>query len=131
MRTAGAESTDVAQTLDNLAGLYARQKRYRDAEPIYQRELAIREKILGKEHHDTATTINNLACLYTEQRKTKQAEELFIRALAIQEKTLGANHPEVANTCENYAILLRKVGRITDARANEKRAKEIRSAAHP
>jgi hypothetical protein len=34
--------------------------RYADAEPLYQRSLAIREKALGREHPDVAPTLNNL-----------------------------------------------------------------------
>jgi hypothetical protein len=34
---------------------------YSQAEPLYQRSLAIDEKVLGKEHPDVATTLNNLA----------------------------------------------------------------------
>ncbi len=41
------EHPDVAQSLNNLAELYRVQGRYAEAEPLYQRALAIREKALG------------------------------------------------------------------------------------
>jgi Flp pilus assembly protein TadD len=37
----------VAQSLNNLAGLYHSQGRYADAEPLFKRSLAIRENALG------------------------------------------------------------------------------------
>ena len=40
----------MATSLNNLAGLYHAQGKYGEAEPLYKRSLAIREKILGPEH---------------------------------------------------------------------------------
>ena len=37
------------------------QGQYTNAEPIFQRALAIRTKVLGKEHPDTLSSMNNLA----------------------------------------------------------------------
>ena len=41
-------------SLNNLAVLYVTTGAYAQAEPRYQRALAIREKVLGPEHPDTA-----------------------------------------------------------------------------
>ena len=43
----GPDHPDVATSLNNLAVLYQAQGRYGEAEPLYQRALAIREKALG------------------------------------------------------------------------------------
>ena len=45
----GSEHPDVAQSLNNLAGLYKTQGWYAKAEPLYQRSLAIVEKALVPE----------------------------------------------------------------------------------
>ena len=42
-------------SLNNLAELYKVQGRYADAEPLFKRSLAIREKALGPDHPDVAT----------------------------------------------------------------------------
>ena len=47
--------------------LYRAQGRYGEAEPLYQRALKIREKVLGPEHPDVAHSLNNLAALYHAQ----------------------------------------------------------------
>ena len=39
----------MAQSLNNLAVLYQAQGHYAEAEPLYKRSLAIREKVLGPE----------------------------------------------------------------------------------
>ena len=76
-------------SLNNLGGLYVTTGAYVQAEPLFQRALAIREKVLGPEHPDTAHSLNNLAGLYRTTGAYAQAEPLYQRALAIHEKVLG------------------------------------------
>ena len=76
------------------------QGRYAEAEPLYKRALAIREKALGPDHPDVAKALNNLAVLYQKQGRYAEAEPLYKRALAIREKALGPDHPDVATDAE-------------------------------
>ena len=49
----------------NTAGYYLGDRaRYREAEPLTKRALAICEQVLGPIHPDTASSLNNLAALY-------------------------------------------------------------------
>ena len=70
--------------------LYQAQGRYVDAEPLYKRSLAIREKSLGPDRSEVAESLNNLAFLYNAQARFADAEPLFRRSLAIKEKVLGS-----------------------------------------
>jgi len=89
----GLEFPEAARLL-NQAGFYLKERaRYAEAEPLYRRALAIREKVLGPEHPDAAMSLNNLAGLYRIQGQYAQAESLYTRALAIAEKTWGLDHP--------------------------------------
>ncbi len=106
---------------------FTAQGKYAEAEPLYQRALAIREKALGPEHPNVATSLNNLAVLYHTQGRYTEAEPLYQRALAIHERVLGPEHPNVAQSLENYAVLLRKTGRRAEADEMESRAKAIRA----
>ena len=101
-------------SLNNLAALYAKQGKYEQAEPLFQRALAIRERVLGAEHPDTASSLNNLAILYRNQGKYEQAEPLYQRALTIYERVLGAEHPDTKRVRENYLELLEKMKLNTD-----------------
>jgi tetratricopeptide (TPR) repeat protein len=77
---------EAAQLLDD-AGYYLRESaQYKLAEPLYQRALAIRERVPGPNHPDTAQSLNNLANLYYDQGKYGQAEPLFQRAQVIRER---------------------------------------------
>jgi tetratricopeptide (TPR) repeat protein len=79
--------------------------RYSEADPLYQRSLAIIEKALGKDHPFMATSLNNLALLYQAQGKYDQAELLYQRSLAIDEKALGKDHPKTKTVKNNLKKL--------------------------
>ena len=64
--------------------LYDAQGRYADAEPRYQRALAIREKVLGPEHPDVATVGENYAALLRATNRDAEAAQLEARLQAHQ-----------------------------------------------
>ena len=74
----------MAETLNNLATLYQDQGQYAQAEPLYNRSLAIMEKAHGPDHPDVATCLENLAALYRATDRVKEAEVLEKRAAAIR-----------------------------------------------
>ena len=102
---------EAANLLNKIASYLEDVAQYPEAEPLYQRALAIRERVLGAEHPDTAASLNNLATLYDNQGKYEQAEALYQRALAINERVLGAEHPHTKRVQENYNDLLQKMNR--------------------
>ena len=58
----GEKHPDYANSLNNLAWLYAAQGNYAKAEPLYIEALAIHKQVLGEKHPDYANSLNNLAC---------------------------------------------------------------------
>jgi hypothetical protein len=60
--------------------------RYSEAELLYARALAIREKALGSEHPDLATSLENYAELLQATARTDEAERMEARAKAIRAK---------------------------------------------
>ena len=82
----GVEDPRFATSLNNLAGLYQNQGRYAEAEPLYQRALAIREKALGPEHPSVAQSLENYAALLRETARADEAERMETRAKAIRAK---------------------------------------------
>ena len=79
----------MATSLNNLALLYHAQGRYAEAEPLYQRALAIREKVLGPEHPHVATSLENYAALLKKMGRGAEAEPLEARARAIRARHAG------------------------------------------
>jgi len=98
---------------------------YDQAKPLFEKALAIREKILGSEHPDVATSLNNLAGLHKTQGNYEQAKPLYERALAIDEKVLGAEHPNVAGDLNNLALLHQTQGNYEQAKPLYERALAI------
>ncbi|KAF1943506.1 putative kinesin [Clathrospora elynae] len=66
---------------------------YRAAEPMHQRALEGRERVLGLEHPDTLTSVSNLGSVLESQVKYDKAEAMHQRALEGYEKVLGPEHP--------------------------------------
>ena len=73
----GVNHANYAVALYNLANVYKEQGKYADAEALFKRALAIREKALGAGHPDVADTLNNLADVYLAQGKYADAEGLY------------------------------------------------------
>ena len=124
--TANAERAELL----NRAGLYFHGRaNYSGARLLYERALAIREKLFGSEHPDTATSLNTLARLLREQGDLMGARPLMERALAIREKVLGPEHPDTATSLANLAVLLRAQGDLAQAHPLFERALAIREKA--
>lgn len=117
----------VAATLNNLAVLYGKRGKYKEAEPLCKRALEIREKVLGTEHPDVAKQLNNLALLCQNQGKYSEVERYYERALHIYQSQLGPDDSNVAKTKNNLASCYLKQGKYRQAEALYK---EILSRAH-
>ncbi|OWK15625.1 KLC3 [Cervus elaphus hippelaphus] len=121
-QTLGPEHPAVAATLNNLAVLYGKRGRYREAEPLCQRALEIREKVLpspapvlGADHPDVAKQLNNLALLCQNQGKFEEVERHYARALSIYEALGGPHDPNVAKTKNNLASAYLKQNKYQQA----------------
>jgi tetratricopeptide (TPR) repeat protein len=113
---------EVARLLNQTAYYLYSRAQYPQAEPLYQRALAIREQQLGPEHPDTALSLNNLAELHRAQGKYEQAEPLYQRALAIRERQLEPEHPDTATSLNNLALLYYTQGKYEKAEPLYQRA---------
>lgn len=125
-----------AARLLNKAGYFLYdQAQYSLAEPLFQRALAIREKVLGAEHRETATSLNNLGALYDDLGIYEQAEPLYKRALVIRERVLGTEHSGTATSLNNLALLYKRQGKYEEAEPLYKRAlaidEKVLGAEHP
>jgi tetratricopeptide (TPR) repeat protein len=83
----GPDHPDVAQSLNNIALLYHARGRYAEAEPLYQRSLAIWEKSLGPRHPNVAQSLENYAALLRQTARADEAERMAARAKEIRAKS--------------------------------------------
>ena len=87
----GPQDQRLATSLNNLAVLYRTQGRYAEAEPLYKRALAIREKTLGPEHPNVAQSLENYAALLRNMNREDEAAKMETRAKAIRAKHAQEN----------------------------------------
>ncbi len=69
----GPDDPRLATSLNNLAALYYAQRRYDEAEPLYQHAITITERAMGPDHPNLAATLGNLAELYAPRWQTRHA----------------------------------------------------------
>ena len=72
----GEEHPSVAQSLNNLAILYAYQQRYYDSENLLRQALDLRNRLLGPEHPYTQGTLNSYLQLISMAIQANQADTL-------------------------------------------------------
>ncbi|OOQ89534.1 hypothetical protein PEBR_07820 [Penicillium brasilianum] len=115
---------DIAawNAFNGLGNLYSDQGKLKEAEEMYQRALAGKEKALGPDHTSTLGTVNNLGLLYSNQGKLKEAEEMYQRALAGKEKALGPDHTSTLDTVHNLGGLYKGQGKLKEAEEMYQRA---------
>ncbi len=82
----GPQDPRLGDSLNNLAVLYHAQDKHAEAEPLYQRSLAIVEKALGPDHPHVPTSLENYAVLLRETGRSAQAAKMEARAKAIRVK---------------------------------------------
>jgi len=102
------EDPRVLTTLENLAHVYWKRRRYEKSEPLCKRIFKISEKLLGKDHLDVARAANNLALVCERQGKFTEAAVLYQEVLRVMELQLGQDHPDVLATKESHAAAIRE-----------------------
>ena len=78
---------------------------YKKAERLYEKDLRIRERVLGEEHQFTAVSYSHLARVYDARGEYEKAEELYKKSLRIREKVLGEEHLDTARSYNNLAVV--------------------------
>jgi tetratricopeptide (TPR) repeat protein len=119
------ERVQCANLLIRAGDYFHGRAAYLGARPLYERALAIYEKVRGPEHPSTARALDHLASLLQSQGDFVEARSLYERALAIREKVLGPEHTDTAKSLNNLALLLRAKGDVAAARPLCERALSI------
>ena len=118
------DRVDTLETLDALAGCLKESGREAEALPLWERALAMTERMYPSDtkhpHPRTASLLNNLAVVYRKQGDHVEAERLWLKDLAICERTVGKRHPDTAVTLNNLAGIYKKRGYRTNRQEDKK-----------
>ena len=107
---AGPDSKLLATSLMLLGDVYSLQGLPTSALSLFERALAIREKLLGEDDPYTAESLHKLGRTYSHLTQHDKALPLQLRVLAISEKLRGPDHPFTATSLDNLASTY---GRLT------------------
>jgi tetratricopeptide (TPR) repeat protein len=84
-------STNYPMSLESLGFILLEENKYEEAEEVYRKALAFRERVYGASHKSVATSLINLGNLYLKQGKLSEAEVMSRRALTILSGALENN----------------------------------------
>lgn len=119
-----AELTEASRLNAEVLRLF-RERKFEDAQPLAERALAIREKVLDENHPLVAVSLMNLAAVLAERDKRDQAEQLLRRAIPVLERNPEANATNLTTGQRQLAALLTRKGDYEEAVALLERAIEV------
>jgi tetratricopeptide (TPR) repeat protein len=130
-REYGPDHPDVANILNNLAGIYADQGDYTEAARLAQRSVTIMEQTTGSPDLELLRiqSLRSLAGVYRAQGCYAESESLYQRALASAEDALGTDHLETAACLNDLAVLYKYTGQFATAARLYRRALAVTTQA--
>ena len=96
------------------------------SEPLEQRVLEARRRVLGPEHPDTLVSTANLAATLHQLGRAAEADPLQRQVLEASRRVLGPEHPDTLISTANLAATLRQLGRAAEAEPLEQQVLEAR-----
>ncbi len=118
----------LAQLLNNYGWYLHLTDRDVEAQPVFERVLAMAVELAGPEHPFTGIARANLAITLSGQGRHAEALPLFAEALAVLEPGLGADSPDLVTTLEERAWALAETGDHAEAEILYRRAQAIVAA---
>jgi tetratricopeptide (TPR) repeat protein len=115
----------LAGILDKLAALCMELEMEKQAVPLYERLVRIREKALRPTHPQLVISLNNLAESYRLQGRYAEAEACYLKTLRINEEVQGSEHPSVAAILQELAKLCTSQRKPEEAKRYQERASAI------
>ncbi len=111
----GTEDPRLPMTLNRLGVLYYYLGKYRAAEPVFERAVALFEAAGPSRAGECGDVLYNLGGLYKSQGKYPEAETLFARCLELWTETRGEEHPDLALAFQNLGEMCMHQGRGPEA----------------
>ncbi len=114
-----------ASAINEQALALSAQGKYAQAQPLFEKSLEIRRRLLTDDHPDTAVSYNSVAFNLNTQGKYALAQPLCEKALEINRRLLTDDHPDTAITYNNVAFNLNGQGKYAQAQPLYEKALEI------
>ena len=114
-----------ANTMNEQAETLWAQGKYAQAQPLFEKALEIRRRLLTDDHPDAAESYNNVAAALNNLGKSAAAQPLYEKALEIRRRLLTDDHPDTATSYNNLAYNLNAQGKYAQAQPLYEKALEI------
>ncbi len=115
-----------AVTMTQQAAALFAQGKYAQAQPLLEKALEIRRRLLGDDHPDTALSYSGLANNLRVKGKYAQAQPLFEKVLEMHRRLLGDDHPDTARSYNRVALIVSAQGNYAQAQPLYEKVLEIR-----
>jgi eukaryotic-like serine/threonine-protein kinase len=112
----GSASAEVADSLNRLGNVYRQFGQLSEAEAMLKRSLAWRSRN-GPVDAELADSWNNYGLLQSDLDHLGEAEVALRRSIELHKQVSGDSDTRIAFPLHNLAIVLRKQGRLEEARA--------------
>ena len=83
---------EMLASMNSIASSYGRQDRYKDAERVYLKAMAMSQVVMSDDYEQALRTRNDLAYLYVKQGRFEDAERVFLEALELGRNALDQGH---------------------------------------
>lgn len=123
------DSYVFGNALNQLGNLYANQRRFRDAEAIYERALRLKHRLFLHDPKLLAVTYYNLAHLYAVQGEYSKAEPLFQQVVKIEQDLSPHDDRSLATAIYALGVCERLLGQDSSAGLLLNRALSMRRTA--
>ncbi|MGO9918547.1 MAG: tetratricopeptide repeat protein [Isosphaeraceae bacterium] len=114
-----------ATTMTEQAGPLVAQGKYAQAQPLLEKALKIRRRLLTDDNPRTAESYNGMGSSLSSQGKYTQAQPLYEKALEIYRRLFTDDNPHTAATYSNVGMNLNAQGRYAQAQPWLEKALEI------
>ncbi len=119
----------LARLLNQTGVYHLGRADYATALRLFQRTIAIDEKVYGADHPEVATTYNNLGSLLIDMGDLPNARVFIEKAIAINE-IYGTDHLDVARDYSNMGQVLKDLGDHPNSRIYHEKALAIFEKRH-
>ncbi|HEV8336677.1 MAG TPA: tetratricopeptide repeat protein [Candidatus Polarisedimenticolia bacterium] len=117
-----------AQLMMTMGNVYTNLGLYRKAEPLLEKSVETRRRLLGEKSDETLVSMHNLAFLYGLQSRYSEAEKLYAHVLVIRRALHGENHRDTLFSMSGLAQMTMQQGRLDEAEKIMRRVLEARRA---
>ena len=114
-----------AQMMHVMGNVYSDLGLYARAQPLLERSVEIRRRVLGPEHPETLDSRNNLAGILWREGHYAESEKLGRETLEISRRVLGRERQETLDSMNILALDLDDSGRYAEAEKLEQETLDI------